>query len=56
MYEVWTVDGKGERGVFLYADSTKAKCNRYIKQAVKKGADPNTLGIFKNERMKAMNV
>ena len=38
-YEVWT-QYKGERGVILYK-GTKRECKAYIRQAVKKGAQPN---------------
>lgn len=46
MYEVWTVHEDGQLGVLLCI-STKAGCNRYIRQAVKKGANPDTLVIRK---------
>lgn len=38
-YEVWT-QYKGERGVQLFSGN-KRQCNAYIRQAVKKGAQPN---------------
>ena len=46
MYEVWTVHKNGKLGVLLCI-STKTGCDRYIKQAIKKGADPNTFQIRK---------
>lgn len=46
MYEVWTIHENGERGV-LVCISTKAGCDRYVAQAVKKGANPEGFVILK---------
>ena len=42
-YKVWT-QYKGERGVLLFSGN-KRQCNAYIRQAVKKGAQPNHFDI-----------
>lgn len=42
-YEVWT-QYKGELGVCLFSGN-KWQCNAYIRQAVKKGAQPNHFGL-----------
>lgn len=46
MYEVWTKDNNGEMGTHLFTGK-KVDCNRYVRQAVKKGANPETLIIRK---------
>lgn len=42
-YEVWTQD-KGEAGVKLFSGN-KRHCNAYIRQAIKKGGQPNHFTI-----------
>lgn len=43
-YEVWT-QYKGEAGVKLFSGN-KWLCNAYIRQAIKKGAQPNHFTII----------
>lgn len=43
-YEVWT-QYKGETGICLYKGN-KRECNAYIRQAVKKGAQPNHFALL----------
>ena len=43
-YEVWT-QYKGETGVCLFSGN-KRQCNAYIRQAVKKGAQPNHFAVL----------
>lgn len=43
-YEVWT-QYKGETGAQLYS-GTKHQCNAYIRQAIKKGGQPNHFALL----------
>lgn len=43
-YEVWT-QYKGEAGVKLFSGN-KRQCNAYIRQAIKKGGQPNHFTII----------
>lgn len=53
MCEVWTKCKNGKRGTLLYL-STVEGCQRYVQQAIEKGASPNSF-IVLNRRAEGEN-
>ena len=49
MYEVWTKHENGELGVLLL-NALRQDCESYVEQAIKKGADPDSMVILRQNR------